>query len=115
MSNNTWDVARLRMSALASELGPHHIRVNSVVPGWMWGPSVRGLFEMLAAGAGLQHQRGRISVDSQGATNTPGVFAGGDCVNGGREVVDAVADGKRAAHGITAHITQQAQQEVSIG
>ena len=24
-------------------------------------------------------------------------FAGGDCVNGGREVVDAVADGKRAA------------------
>ncbi len=27
-------------------------------------------------------------------------FAGGDCVNGGREVVDAVADGKRAALGI---------------
>ena len=27
-------------------------------------------------------------------------FAGGDCVNGGREVVDAVADGKRAAIGI---------------
>ena len=29
-------------------------------------------------------------------------FAGGDCVNGGREVVDAVADGKRAALGIAA-------------
>ena len=27
----------------------------------------------------------------------PKYFAGGDCVNGGREVVDAVADGKRAA------------------
>jgi len=25
---------------LARELGPHHIRVNSVVPGWLWGPSV---------------------------------------------------------------------------
>jgi dihydropyrimidine dehydrogenase (NAD+) subunit PreT len=27
----------------------------------------------------------------------PKYFSGGDCVNGGREVVDAVADGKRAA------------------
>jgi NAD(P)-dependent dehydrogenase (short-subunit alcohol dehydrogenase family) len=26
---------------LAKELGPHRIRVNSVVPGWMWGPPVQ--------------------------------------------------------------------------
>ena len=32
---------------LAKELGPHGIRVNSIVPGWMWGPSVEGYFEML--------------------------------------------------------------------
>src|ERR1700733_9886280 len=32
----------------------------------------------------------------------PKYFAGGDCVNGGREVVDAVADGKRAALAIAA-------------
>jgi len=32
-----------------------------------------------------------------GQTTNPKYFAGGDCVNGGREVVDAVADGKRAA------------------
>jgi len=32
-----------------------------------------------------------------GQTGNPRYFAGGDCVNGGREVVDAVADGKRAA------------------
>ena len=32
--------------------------------------------------------------------NHPQYFAGGDCVNGGREVVDAVADGKRAARAI---------------
>ena len=25
---------------LARELGPDHIRVNTVVPGWLWGPSV---------------------------------------------------------------------------
>jgi glutamate synthase (NADPH/NADH) small chain len=37
-----------------------------------------------------------------GQTTNPKYFAGGDCVNGGREVVDAVADGKRAAHGIAA-------------
>jgi glutamate synthase (NADPH/NADH) small chain len=32
-----------------------------------------------------------------GRTANPKYYAGGDCVNGGREVVDAVADGKRAA------------------
>jgi glutamate synthase (NADPH/NADH) small chain len=35
-----------------------------------------------------------------GQTSNPKYFAGGDCVSGGREVVDAVADGKRAARGI---------------
>jgi glutamate synthase (NADPH/NADH) small chain len=35
-----------------------------------------------------------------GQTTNPKYYAGGDCVNGGREVVDAVADGKRAAAGI---------------
>jgi len=32
-----------------------------------------------------------------GRTGNARYYAGGDCVNGGREVVDAVADGKRAA------------------
>jgi glutamate synthase (NADPH/NADH) small chain len=31
---------------------------------------------------------------------SPKIYSGGDCVNGGREVVDAVADGKRAAMAI---------------
>jgi glutamate synthase (NADPH/NADH) small chain len=35
-----------------------------------------------------------------GQTKHPKYFAGGDFMNGGREVVDAVADGKRAALGI---------------
>jgi glutamate synthase (NADPH/NADH) small chain len=35
-----------------------------------------------------------------GQTRYPKFFAGGDFINGGREVVDAVADGKRAAIGI---------------
>ena len=40
-----------------------------------------------------------------GQTTNPKYFAGGDCVNGGREVVDAVADGKRAALGIAAALS----------
>jgi glutamate synthase (NADPH/NADH) small chain len=39
-----------------------------------------------------------------GQTTNPKYFAGGDCVNGGREVVDAVADGKRAGIGIARHL-----------
>ena len=39
-----------------------------------------------------------------GQTNLPKVFAGGDCANGGREVVNAVAEGKKAARGIHAFL-----------
>ena len=42
-------------------------------------------------------ERGRILIDRRtGQTSNPQYFAGGDCTNGGREVVDAVAEGKRA-------------------
>ncbi|MDD5542708.1 MAG: NAD(P)-dependent oxidoreductase [Acidobacteriia bacterium] len=44
---------------------------------------------------------GRVMVDEMTyQTSNPKYFAGGDCINGGQEVVDAVADGKKAAHGI---------------
>ncbi len=47
---------------------------------------------------GIEIDDGRIGVDRPtGRTANPRYYAGGDCVNGGREVVDAVADGKRAA------------------
>jgi glutamate synthase (NADPH/NADH) small chain len=42
-----------------------------------------------------------------GQTNIPGVFAGGDCANGGAEVVNAVAEGKKAARGIHASFAGQ--------
>ncbi len=41
-----------------------------------------------------------------GQTRYPKYFAGGDFINGGREVVDAVADGKRAALGIIKWLIQ---------
>jgi dihydropyrimidine dehydrogenase (NAD+) subunit PreT len=40
---------------------------------------------------------GRVVVDDNFRTGNPGVWAGGDCVNGGKEVVNAVAHGKAAA------------------
>jgi len=56
------------------------------------------LIEFLDARRGVRTENGRIHVDrATGQTSHPKYFAGGDCVNGGREVVDAVADGKRAA------------------
>lgn len=55
---------------------------------------------------GIQVSEGRILVNREtGQTGNPKYFAGGDCVNGGREVVDAVADGKRAAMGIAQWLT----------
>ena len=47
---------------------------------------------------GIDTRKGLIVVDrATGRTGNPRFYAGGDIVNGGREVVDAVADGKRAA------------------
>jgi dihydropyrimidine dehydrogenase (NAD+) subunit PreT len=59
-------------------------------------------------GAKVQFERGRILIDrATGQTSNPKFFAGGDCTNGGREVVDAVADGKRAGIGIAAWLEEQ--------
>ncbi len=59
------------------------------------------LVDLLSKASGVQLDRGRVVVDrATGQTTNPKYFSGGDCVNGGREVVDAVADGKRAALGI---------------
>ncbi len=65
------------------------------------------LLELLAKARGVTTERGRVLIDRPtGRTTNPKYFAGGDCVNGGREVVDAVADGKRAALGIAAALNE---------
>jgi glutamate synthase (NADPH/NADH) small chain len=56
------------------------------------------LTELLQKTRGVEVRDGRIVADRvTGQTGNSRYFAGGDCVNGGREVVDAVAGGKRAA------------------
>ena len=54
---------------------------------------------------GVSVEGGRVVVDASGATSRKGWFAGGDLANGGKEVVNAVAEGKRAAAGIHAFLT----------
>ena len=52
--------------------------------------------------------RGRIAVDERTLqASNPKFYAGGDCVNGGREVVNAVAHGKRAAWAIHKNVSGQ--------
>lgn len=46
-------------------------------------------------------ESGRVVVDPvTGRTGNPKVYSGGDCANGGKEVVNAVAEGQRAARAI---------------
>ena len=45
-------------------------------------------------------ERGRVMVNELLQTTDPKVFAGGDCVNGGGEAVEAAQMGKLAARGI---------------
>ena len=45
-------------------------------------------------------EKGRIVVNDQMQTSDPKIFAGGDCVNGGVEAVDAAQMGKLGAQGI---------------
>lgn len=68
------------------------------------------LLELLSQARGVKIDRGRVVIDrTTGQTTNPKYFAGGDCVNGGREVVDAVADGKRAAFGIAAWLNTRTE------
>ena len=57
--------------------------------------------DLVAALPELKCDNGKILVDpATGATSVAGLFAGGDCLRNGGEVVDAVQDGKIAARGI---------------
>ena len=44
------------MYSLARELGPHRIRVNTVLPGWMWGPQAEAHARFTAHGEGTPEE-----------------------------------------------------------
>lgn len=62
------------------------------------------LTQLAAAFEGVElDAKGRVVVDEATCrTGNPKVYAGGDCVNGGKEVVNAAQHGKLAANAITA-------------
>lgn len=69
-------------------------------------------FEALVNSYQLNNLKGKLTINHC-KTSMEGVFAGGDCVNGGREVVDAVQAGKDGAAAILAHINHSAIQQSS--
>jgi glutamate synthase (NADPH/NADH) small chain len=62
--------------------------------------------------SGIQTKgRGLIVVDKEThMTSREGVFAGGDIVNGGDTVVQAIAEGKKAAEGITNYLKSKGEK-----
>ncbi len=60
-------------------------------------------FEELVDHYHLENKNGKIKIENE-QTNINGVFAGGDAVNGGKEVVDAVQAGKDGAKAILCYL-----------
>ena len=73
------------------------------------------LTKLLAGISGLSLEKGKVAVNAAThQTSNPKYFAGGDCVNGGKEVVNAAAEGKRAAHGIDAFLRGAGHEHVAV-
>lgn len=64
-------------------------------------PEKPGLLDQL--GVELD-RRGNVKLDEHFMSSVPGVFAAGDCQRGQSLVVWAIADGRKAAHGIDAYL-----------
>ena len=57
------------------------------------------------------NERGGITVDDRHMTNLPGVFAGGDIVQGSSLVVQTVRDARKAAADIDRYLRPQGDGE----
>ena len=61
-------------------------------------------FDELVNNNKLENKNGKLAIKDKATTNIKGVFAGGDCVNGGKEVVDAVQAGKDGAAAVIKYL-----------
>lgn len=67
------------------------------------------LADFIRSMPGLQFERGRLLVDrNTGYTGVPGLYAGGDCISKGAEIVNAVQEGKIAARAMHARVSAPA-------
>lgn len=64
------------------------------------------LGELVSGLDGVETKWGRVVTTESGQTGHPRVFAGGDCTNGGKEVVNGVAEGRDAAIAIHSMISE---------
>ncbi len=64
-------------------------------------------YESVVNGCEFKNNKGKLMIDEHCQTNITGVFAGGDCVNGGKEVVDAVQAGKDGAKAILEYVSHE--------
>ncbi len=71
------------------------------------GQTPNPLIKKTTAGLATQSWGGIIAEDGTGATNLPGIFAGGDAVTGAATVILAMGAGKDAAAAIDAYIKQK--------
>ncbi|MCC6545628.1 NAD(P)-dependent oxidoreductase [Candidatus Sumerlaeota bacterium] len=61
--------------------------------------------ELLSKVQGVERDRGAVRINSETyQTTRRGLFAGGDCTSKGKEIVNAVQDGKMAARSINRHL-----------
>lgn len=66
--------------------------------------------DLLTMLPGLKFENGKLKVSSSTyQTDIPNVFAGGDCINGGKEVVNAAYDGKMAAQSIDKYLIENSE------
>jgi glutamate synthase (NADPH/NADH) small chain len=94
--------AKGRRSSVAAPGTEFRIEVDMVVRAVGQKP----VTQFLSAVHGLQlNQNGTVLVDDRHQTGNPKYFAAGDCTNGGKEVVDAVAEGMVAAKSLHQWIT----------
>lgn len=62
---------------------------------------------------GITMQGNAVQIDQEMRTSVAGIFAGGDCVNGGATVVQSVRDGRKAARAINRMLAGTAQADRS--
>jgi len=108
-------VAAVKVVAVDSNCAPIEGTESLVPVDWVLLAIGQGKLPEVPAGLeGVALDRGRVVVNEEGETGRPMVFAGGDCVNGGKEVVNAVEEGNRAAEAIIKRL-KNADQKADSG
>jgi NAD(P)-dependent dehydrogenase (short-subunit alcohol dehydrogenase family) len=81
---------------LAKEVGPDKIRVNSVVPGYIWSDKMEAYFRHLANEQAAAYEEVRARCERDGAASHPDSTEIADAVSSSRPTCHAAAPGRRS-------------------